>query len=167
MEWLENLRKMKNNTSETYKSISEKTNIPQTTIEKLFNGRTKDPKLFMIREVVHCLGYTLDDLLEDENVVSFSPEEKRLLEKYRVLNKKGSIKVNEYIEDLAVNPEYTVGEITVDEIQRAIDERNKAAENELQIAAHGGDGVRVMKLEDFSDDMIDELIKDNERRHQK
>lgn len=87
--------------------------------------------------------------------------------KYSLLTPEAKRKVNEYIEDLACNPTYTVNEITVDEIQRAIDERNKAAQNKLQIAAHGGDGVRVMKLEDFSDDMIDELIKDNERRHQK
>lgn len=107
MEWLENLRKLKNNTDETYKSISEKTNIPQTTIEKLFNGRTKDPKLYMIREVVHCLGYTLDDLLENETATVFSLEEKRLLEKYRALNKEGRIKVIEYMVDLMQIPEYS------------------------------------------------------------
>ena len=70
MEWLERLRDLKNMTSETYKSISQKTGIPQTTIEKLFSGRTKDPKLNMMRAIVHCLGFTLDDLVEGDDNLS-------------------------------------------------------------------------------------------------
>lgn len=91
MNWLDNLRELKNTTSETYKSISEKTEIPQTTIEKLFNGRTKEPKLFMVRDVIHCLGYTLDDLL-DENHNEFKitdKYEKSLIENYRNLSEQG------------------------------------------------------------------------------
>ena len=65
MEWLDRLRKFKDMSNETYKTISEKTDIPQTTIEKIFCGRTKDPKLNMMKSIVHCLGYTLDDLVED------------------------------------------------------------------------------------------------------
>lgn len=122
-------------------------------------------------------GHTYYNCLTNENkeendsntqkIFAFSPEEKRLLEKYKSLNKKGRIKVNEYIEDLACNPTYTVNEITVDEIQRAIDERNKAAQNELQIAAHGGDGVRVVNVENVRHELIDKLIKENQRRHEK
>lgn len=91
MEWLDNLRKLKSTTSETYKSIAEKTCMPQTTIEKLFNGRTKDPKLFMIRDVVHCLGYTLDDLLDENNneFKMVDRNEKSLIKNYRDLSDQG------------------------------------------------------------------------------
>lgn len=85
MEWLINLKALKSKTSETYKSISEKTGIPQTTVEKIFSGRTKDPKLYTIRSIVHCLGGTLDDLVEETNKANnlFEITEKELIEAYR------------------------------------------------------------------------------------
>lgn len=91
MEWLERLRTFKSQTNETYKSISDKTGIPQTTIEKLFCGRTKDPKLKMIREIVHCLNHTLDDLVEDKNNYNsqLNQEENKLINDFRLLSKQG------------------------------------------------------------------------------
>ncbi|MCD8391007.1 MAG: helix-turn-helix transcriptional regulator, partial [Firmicutes bacterium] len=74
--------------NETYKSISEKTGIPQTTVEKLFCGRTKEPKLNTIKEVVHCLGYTLDDLVGEpknqEADIILTEDERNLVLAYRV-----------------------------------------------------------------------------------
>lgn len=107
MEWLDNLKKLKDTTTETYKSISEKTKIPQTTIEKIFSGRTKDPKLFMIKEVVHCLGYTLDDLLDENENKYDKLSTVSIQDKYDSLNEYGKQKVNEYINDLTENPKYT------------------------------------------------------------
>ena len=105
MEWLEKLRELKSKTTETYKSIAQKTGIPQTTIEKLFSGRTKDPKLNMIRSVVHCLGFTLDDLIEEDkctNAPVLAPDEDFLVTSYRQLSDQGK----EYIlqtMDMAIN----------------------------------------------------------------
>ena len=112
MEWLDNLRRFKKNSNETYKSISEKTGIPQTTIEKLFCGRTKDPKLEIIKKIVHCLGYTLDDLVEDTkkqvtNDSNLGNQEIHLLKIYNKLNSIGKTKANEFIEILSENPKYT------------------------------------------------------------
>lgn len=87
MEWLINLKALKSKTSETYKSISEKTGIPQTTVEKIFSGRTKDPKLYTIRSIVHCLGGTLDDLVEESNkankLFEITEKERQLITAYR------------------------------------------------------------------------------------
>lgn len=70
MEWLERLRDFKNETNETHKTIADKTDIPQTTVEKIFCGRTKDTKLNMMKKIVHCLNHTLDDLVEEPNEIS-------------------------------------------------------------------------------------------------
>lgn len=60
--WLDKLRKMKDTSKLTTKEISAQSGIPEPTLEKLFAGVTKDPKLETIRQLVHFLGYTLDDL---------------------------------------------------------------------------------------------------------
>ena len=60
--WLDVLRKMKKTSGKTSQIIAEETGIPKSTIDKLLTGRTKDPALSLVRSIVHCLGYTLDDL---------------------------------------------------------------------------------------------------------
>ena len=71
--WLDILKKMKKESGKTSKEISEITGIPKSTIDKLFSGQTKEPYLSMIRSIVHCLGYTLDDL--DDTQKSTTPAE--------------------------------------------------------------------------------------------
>lgn len=60
--WLDKLREMKDSSKLTTKEISIQSGIPEPTLEKLFAGVTKDPKLETIRQLVHFLGHTLDDL---------------------------------------------------------------------------------------------------------
>lgn len=62
MNWFDILKVMKRESGMTTLEISKKCGVPEPTLEKLFSGFTKDPKLSTITEVVHCLGYTLDDL---------------------------------------------------------------------------------------------------------
>ena len=66
MEWLEHLKAMKAASKMTTKEIADQSGVPEPTLEKLFSGQTKDPKLTTIRSVVHCLGYTLDALSSPE-----------------------------------------------------------------------------------------------------
>lgn len=60
--WLDVLKDMKKKSGKTAKDISALTGIPKSTIDKLFSGQTKEPYLSMVRSIVYCLGYTLDDL---------------------------------------------------------------------------------------------------------
>lgn len=62
MDWLSRLKEMKQRCGLTTKEISEGSGIPEPTLEKLFAGATKDPKLNTMQQLVHFLGYTLDDL---------------------------------------------------------------------------------------------------------
>lgn len=63
--WLDNLKKMKEQSGMTTKEISKHSGIPEPTLEKLFSGATKDPKLSTMQKLVHFFGYTLDDLDND------------------------------------------------------------------------------------------------------
>ena len=60
--WLDNLKEMKARSKMTTKEIAAQSGIPEPTLEKLFSGATKDPKLTTMQQLVHFLGYTLDDL---------------------------------------------------------------------------------------------------------
>lgn len=87
--WLEALKKMKKFSGKTSKQISEETNIPKSTIDKLFAGQTKEPYLVSTRAIVHCMGFTLDDLYDFDNSQSYTQEEKTIINNYRNLNEKG------------------------------------------------------------------------------
>ncbi|MGN0163115.1 MAG: helix-turn-helix transcriptional regulator [Candidatus Ornithomonoglobus sp.] len=90
MYWLDRLKELKSASRETYKSIAEKTGIPQTTIEKLFSGRTKDPKMNMINDIVRCLGFSLDELIENkEPGKNLTEAEREIIDEYRELDTGG------------------------------------------------------------------------------
>lgn len=74
MGWFENLKRMKKNSGMTTADIAAGTGIPGPTLEKIFSGSTKDPKLQTIHKVIKFMGYTLDELVEDEKETP--PEEK-------------------------------------------------------------------------------------------
>lgn len=61
--WLDTLNHMKKNSGLTLKQIADKSGVPIGTVNKLFAGQTADPKLDTMRAIVHCLGYSLDDLM--------------------------------------------------------------------------------------------------------
>ncbi len=104
--WLEALKKMKKISGKTTKQISEETNIPKSTIDKLFAGQTKEPYLVSTRAIVHCMGFTLDDLYDFENSQSYTQEEKTIINNYRNLNEKGKQKLFEYSDDLICSGNY-------------------------------------------------------------
>lgn len=72
--WLDSLKAMKEQSGMTTKEISEKSGIPEPTLEKLFAGATKDPKLATMQQLVHFFGRTLDDL-DDGRGAKKSPSE--------------------------------------------------------------------------------------------
>lgn len=64
--WVDELKKMKAKTGMTTAQISAGAGIPEPTLEKLFAGTTKDPKLPTMQKLVKYLGGTLDDLYPDD-----------------------------------------------------------------------------------------------------
>lgn len=66
--WLDELRKMKDARGYTTREIAIGANLPEPTLEKIFSGATRDPKLTTIQTLVHFLGYKLDDLTPEDNI---------------------------------------------------------------------------------------------------
>lgn len=90
MYWLTKLKEFKDEQKATYKSISAQTGIALTTIEKLFSGRTKEPKLLMIDNIVRSLGHSLSELVEapPENIL-LTKSEKDFISRFNALDDKG------------------------------------------------------------------------------
>lgn len=99
MYWIDKLKKFKAETSETYKSIAQKTGIPKTTVEKIFNGRTADPKLLIITRIVNCLGHGVEELVLQsvDGGLNVTRDEEGILRRYRALDMKGKIRVTDTI----------------------------------------------------------------------
>lgn len=98
MYWLDKLREIKSNTNETYKSLAQKTGIPQTTIEKLFSGRTNDPKMNTMNKILACMGHSLGELLEHNSETPIvTDEELKMINVYRGLDLDGRRRVRDTV----------------------------------------------------------------------
>lgn len=64
--WLNNLRNMKEKSGMTTKEIAQQSGLPEPTLEKIFAGKTKDPKISTLNQLVQFFGFTLDDLTADQ-----------------------------------------------------------------------------------------------------
>ena len=114
--WLDKLREMKNASELTTKEISFLSKIPEPTLEKIFAGVTKDPKLETMRQLVHFFGYTLDDLEDKPLKKSLNTAEamprvlasklERLYFLLQQLNGQGQEKLLDYANDLVASGRY-------------------------------------------------------------
>ena len=106
--WLEKLNHLKKLSGMTIEQISAASCVPKGTLNKLFSGQTKDPQLSTVSAVVHCMGYTLDDL--SDNTVNgklvLTPQQSALLSNFDQLNEEGQTKALEYVEDLVLAGRY-------------------------------------------------------------
>ena len=64
---------MKQKSGKTLQQISDECGIPKGTLNKIFAGQTKDPQYGTLKNIVHALGFTVDDLEKFEN-----PETKKI-----------------------------------------------------------------------------------------
>lgn len=111
MFWLDKINQMKKEKGMTTDDISNLSGIAKGTLNKLFAGQTKDPQLSTIKAVVHCMGYTLDDLDDKSDITvdetpQLSGNELALIKNFRSLNDEGQQKVNDYINDLVFSGRY-------------------------------------------------------------
>ena len=89
--WLERLVQLKKNSGMTIEQIATASGVPKGTLNKLFAGQTKDPQLSTVSAVVHCMGYTLDDLSGDTSngETVLTPRQSALLSSFDQLNEEG------------------------------------------------------------------------------
>lgn len=98
--WIKKLKELKAKSGKTSTEIANETGIPKSTVDKIFAEVTKEPPLSSIYKIVHCFGFTLDDLTNDATV--YSPEDKELLYRYHSLDVHGK-KIVDMILDVEYN----------------------------------------------------------------
>ncbi len=106
--WLDRLNIFKKESGKTIKQVSEESGIPVGTLNKLFSGQTQNPKLDTVREVVHTLGHTLDDLFDPlpGQQKDLTEGEEKLIELYRTLNDEGKERLIETADDMVQSKKY-------------------------------------------------------------
>ena len=108
--WLNSLNIMKRKSGKTIEQISIEAGIPKGTLNKIFSGQTKDPQYSTLRAVVHCLGFTIDELEEKSPAPAKTDTgDKRLdgiIENYHQLNEGGQQQLAEQAEHLTYVPKY-------------------------------------------------------------
>lgn len=108
---IEKLKQMKKISGKTSQQIADETGIPKSTIDKLFSGKTKEPYLQSTRLIVHAMGFTLDDLDDNDSTAKNSPfdiNKNRLIKNYESLNEIGKMKLLEYSDDLIELGKYSI-----------------------------------------------------------
>ena len=60
--WLDLLIEMKKESGMTLEQLAEASGVPRGTINKIFAGQTTDPKITTVRDLVHAMGHTLNDI---------------------------------------------------------------------------------------------------------
>lgn len=89
--WLENLKDLKKTKGMTSEQIAEATNIPESTIKRIFSGKTDNPYVDTLRRIVAVLGGSLDDLFAETKIVVASTDLIELQNKYDKLLEDHSI----------------------------------------------------------------------------
>lgn len=67
--WLDNIKELKKTTGMSIKQISDKTNLPERTVNRIFSGDTDNPYVDTLHRIVTVLGGSLDDILADTKMV--------------------------------------------------------------------------------------------------
>lgn len=124
--WLDRLRAMKranqaiNRSDWTTEKISEKSGVPIRTLDKIFAGTTKDPKLLTMQNLVYTLGYTLDDLFNEgplpepngksvEKFMLSGSGESEIMEAYRGASDDDKAVVNAALRKYIIKKEERIG----------------------------------------------------------
>jgi len=159
--WLKKIRMMKEKSGLTTKEISIQSKIPEPTLEKLFAGVTKDPKLETMKQLVHFFGYSLDDLDDTrdketnssyfklDTTKSLSSEEKQHIKKYRLLDQHGQKAV-----DSVLHIEYERCWHTKQDKQQM-----------LSYVARSGDRGTITKSEEELDEIFGRLTPDTSEQY--
>lgn len=63
--WLDEFNAMRKESGLSLDDLSAKSGVPKGTLAKITSGITKDPSVSTMRNLVHAMGHTLDDLFPD------------------------------------------------------------------------------------------------------
>ena len=64
---IEYLRQLKKKSHMTNQQIAEKSNIPESTVARIFSGKTPNPTIATVISMARAMGGTVADLLDEED----------------------------------------------------------------------------------------------------
>ena len=67
--WLDNLKALKDESKMTTHQIAVASDLPESTVKRIFGGKTEDPCVTTIFRIVKAMGGSLDDILSDTNAL--------------------------------------------------------------------------------------------------
>ena len=71
--FLERLRALKDKSGLTTKQIAEKCEIPESTVARIFSGKTPNPTIITIMAMTKAMGGTAADIFDDNAQVNTNP----------------------------------------------------------------------------------------------
>jgi transcriptional regulator with XRE-family HTH domain len=71
--FLERLRVLKDKSGMTTKQIADKCNIPESTVARIFSGKTPNPTIITIMAMTKAMGGTAADIFDDNAQVNTAP----------------------------------------------------------------------------------------------
>jgi transcriptional regulator with XRE-family HTH domain len=71
--FLERLRLLKDKSGMTTKQIAEKCDIPESTITRIFSGKTPNPTIITIMAITKAMGGTAADIFDDNAQINTAP----------------------------------------------------------------------------------------------
>ena len=71
--FLERLRMLKDKSGLTTKQIAEKCDIPESTITRIFSGKTPNPTIITLMAMVKSMGGQSSDIFDDDAKVNTAP----------------------------------------------------------------------------------------------
>lgn len=71
--FLERLRILKDKSGMTTKQIAEKCNIPESTVTRIFAGKTPNPTIITIMNMTKSMGGTAADIFDDNAQINTNP----------------------------------------------------------------------------------------------
>ena len=72
--FLERLRLLKDKSGMTTKQIAEKCDIPESTITRIFSGKTPNPTIISVMAITKAMGGTAADIFDDNAQVNTQPK---------------------------------------------------------------------------------------------
>ena len=100
-------------------TLSDLSGVPKGTVNKIMSGASSNPSITPLMAIVHALGMTLDDLVEDEAAPDGMAAERvdkteaELLALFRGLNVIGQSTLMNVARGLDANPDMKKGGISV------------------------------------------------------
>lgn len=109
MTWLDHLRNIKRASGFTNSDLANLSGVPEPTLEKIFSGRTKNPGVNTVQDIVHAMGYSLDDLdpnPKTKKAPAMEDGDKEMLDQYHKLDNGDQGRVLGYMDHLLESEKY-------------------------------------------------------------